>query len=54
MKSLLKLGLAVAVLAALALQGCGEKQELILATTTSTENSGLLSVLIPAFEEASD
>ncbi len=39
--------------------GCGdaapqsaERQKLILATTTSTENSGLLDYLLPAFEEA--
>jgi tungstate transport system substrate-binding protein len=43
-----------AVLAA-AGAGCGGsgKKELILATTTSTQDSGLLSVLIPAFEKDS-
>lgn len=30
-----------------------EKQDLILATTTSTENSGLLAYILPSFEEKS-
>jgi len=44
---------AVLGLATLALGACGDDNELILATTTSTENSGLLDVLVPMFEEAS-
>jgi tungstate transport system substrate-binding protein len=32
---------------------CGDSNELILATTTSTQDSGLLDVLIPAFEDES-
>lgn len=39
----------------MALAGCGEKEEskssLVLATTTSTQDSGLLDMLIPEFEE---
>ena len=37
----------------LALGACGDDNELILATTTSTDNSGLLEVLVPLFEEQS-
>ena len=47
------LGLAVAALL-LAGMGCGDSNELILATTTSTQDSGLLDVLVPAFEDQSD
>lgn len=46
--------LAVLFLAALALSACAPApadSELILATTTSTQDSGLLDVLIPVFEE---
>lgn len=32
--------------------GSGDAQSLILATTTSTENSGLLAFILPIFEEA--
>jgi tungstate transport system substrate-binding protein len=32
----------------------GDPEEVILATTTSTENSGLLDVLVPAFEDEYD
>jgi len=32
-------------------QACSSSNELILATTTSTQDSGLLDVLIPAFEQ---
>ena len=42
----------VAVLALLA-PGCGGSDEIILATTTSTQDSGLLDVIIPAFEHDS-
>ncbi len=38
---------------ALLLGACGGSNDLILATTTSTENSGLLDELVPRFEEAS-
>ncbi len=40
--------------ALLVLAGCGptaERREIILATTTSTQDSGLLDVLLPIFEE---
>jgi tungstate transport system substrate-binding protein len=44
--------LLAAVLAALFLAtACGGGSDLILATTTSTQDSGLLDVLIPLFEE---
>lgn len=45
--------------AALLLAGCGqspdstERKEVILATTTSTQDSGLLDLLVPLFEERS-
>lgn len=35
------------------LGACSDDTEMILATTTSTENSGLLAVLVPLFEEQS-
>ena len=43
----------LAALGALVALGCGgdEKGTLILATTTSTQDSGLLDVLVPMFEE---
>ena len=44
---------AILGLVALLLGACGGDDELILATTTSTENSGLLDVLVPLFEEQS-
>jgi tungstate transport system substrate-binding protein len=45
---------ALAVLATLAAGACGGGgNELILATTTSTQDSGLLDVLVPEFEEES-
>lgn len=40
-------------LGALFLGACSDDSELILATTTSTENSGLLAELIPLFEDDS-
>ena len=50
----------LAVLAALAIASCGEddgagsdKGQMILATTTSTQDSGLLDELTPLFQEAS-
>lgn len=45
--------LAYAVAALVLLAACGDERTLILATTTSTENSGLLEVLVPAFEAES-
>jgi tungstate transport system substrate-binding protein len=39
------------LLAALLVSACSGKDELILATTTSTQDSGLLDVLIPTFED---
>ncbi len=49
---------ALFVIAALALLplslACGDSNELILATTTSTQDSGLLDVLVPAFQDQSD
>ena len=44
--------LAASFLALLALS-CGDSHEVILATTTSTQDSGLLDVLVPAFEKES-
>ena len=47
--------LSLAVLLVAAGYGCGGgSDELILATTTSTQDSGLLDVLIPQFEDAHD
>src|SRR5205823_7665217 len=47
--------LAAALLLAGGLYGCGSgSDELILATTTSTQDSGLLDVLIPQFEKEHD
>ena len=50
------LGALALVPAALALGtiGCGDDDELILATTTSTQDSGLLDELIPVFEGDND
>jgi len=45
--------LVIALLMATVLTGCAPKQPLILATTTSTVDSGLLEVLIPMFERQS-
>jgi len=44
---------ALLLVAALSIAGCGprEPQRLILATTTSTADSGLLDVILPDFEE---
>ena len=51
-KRFLALIIALMVAASLpALAGCGEKKTLVLATTTSTQDSGLLDVLVPEFEE---
>lgn len=47
------LGASMFALTVLALAACGDDGDLILATTTSTENSGLLHELIPAYEAAS-
>lgn len=47
---------AILLLAAASLFGCGKKaedKELILATTTSTKDSGLLDEILPVFEEES-
>lgn len=44
---------AIVGVTALLFAACGDDNELILATTTSTENSGLLDVLVPMFEEES-
>jgi tungstate transport system substrate-binding protein len=65
-RRLVGVGLAVAVALVLGLVGCGQKadtptttpaekpatSEVILASTTSTQDSGLFDVLIPAFEKA--
>jgi tungstate transport system substrate-binding protein len=50
MKLLLKLGLALALIAALC-NGAVAGDRLRMSTTTSTENSGLLKVLLPPFEK---
>ncbi len=39
------------LIAALAFVACGQAQDIILATTTSTQDSGLLDELLPIFEE---
>jgi tungstate transport system substrate-binding protein len=53
MKKLLIAAVLFTLLAALF--ACGDsKEELILATTTSTQDSGLLDVLVPAFEKQND
>jgi tungstate transport system substrate-binding protein len=41
------------VMIAATLSGCGEKRPVILATTTSTADTGLLDVLVPVFENGS-
>ena len=47
--------LAAAMLVILGMYSCGGgSDELILATTTSTQDSGLLDVLIPQFEKEHD
>jgi len=47
--------LSLAVLLVASAYGCGGgSEELILATTTSTQDSGLLDVLIPQFEDEHD
>jgi tungstate transport system substrate-binding protein len=52
----MKRALAPAVLAALLIASlaCSSEDELILATTTSTQDSGLLDVLVPMFEDQYD
>ena len=54
---LFNLALTLLFLGSLILSGCGSAKpanpSMILATTTSTQDSGLLDVLVPAFEEAS-
>jgi tungstate transport system substrate-binding protein len=45
---------AMAGLLLMATAGCGGGKEIILATTTSTQDSGLLDELLPAFKEVSD
>ncbi|MEX2228893.1 MAG: substrate-binding domain-containing protein [Dehalococcoidia bacterium] len=53
MRSLFALALLATIAPAAACRGDDERRELILATTTSTQDSGLLDVLIPRFEEES-
>ena len=44
----------MAIVATVLLAACGaSNSDIILATTTSTQDSGLLSVLVPAYEQAS-
>jgi len=50
----LVLAVLVLVMAYLGWTGCGDEDDIILATTTSTLDSGLLDVLIPAFEDETD
>jgi tungstate transport system substrate-binding protein len=55
----MRVGATVAVLLAVALAGCGgsssgsAKGAMVMATTTSTRDTGLLDVLVPAFEHGS-
>jgi len=51
MKRMLSVGLIVLSLAVMVLVGCAPKKPVILATTTSTVDSGLLDVLVPMFEQ---
>ena len=53
MTSLLKLALGITLLVLLTTTGFAAER-LRLATTTSTENSGLLAELLPPFEAAND
>lgn len=55
MKKTAKLVLALLIVSAI-LTGCAKSQpqELVLSTTTSTENSGLLAYILPDFEEKYD
>ncbi|MDP3488277.1 MAG: substrate-binding domain-containing protein [Bacillota bacterium] len=46
-----KVVLVSVCIAALIMVGCGSKKPVILATTTSTVDSGLLDVLVPMFEQ---
>lgn len=46
MRKLLRLTLILALV-----WGCGARREIILATTTSTQDSGLLDALVPLFEQ---
>ena len=41
--------LVVLLILATVLAGCGHRKSIVLATTTSTQDSGLLDVLLPAF-----
>ncbi|MGQ9533143.1 MAG: substrate-binding domain-containing protein [Desulfotomaculales bacterium] len=50
MRGVRKLIPALALVLALLGAGCGAKRDVVLATTTSTVDSGLLDVLIPEFE----
>lgn len=51
MKRTLSVCLIVLSLAMMVLVGCASKKPVILATTTSTVDSGLLDVLVPMFEQ---
>jgi len=51
MKRKLSVGLMVLSLVVMVLVGCAAKKPVILATTTSTVDSGLLDVLVPMFEK---
>lgn len=53
LKVLLAIALVCLLAAGLIIAGCGESEPttLVLATTTSTQDSGLLDVLIPEFEK---
>ncbi len=54
-KLALLLAIFAVVTATLGGAACGDsKKDIILATTTSTQDSGLLDVLVPAFEKQSD
>lgn len=51
MRGILLFSVAVLLLSAVGCEGGREQREVILATTTSTYDSGLLDVLIPLFEK---
>ena len=44
---------ALTIAAGLAASAAGDQRQLVLATTTSTKDTGLLDYLLPRFEQAS-
>jgi tungstate transport system substrate-binding protein len=50
-QTLSRIARSALLVSTLTLVGCGQDRDVILATTTSTQDSGLLDELLPAFEE---